>query len=354
MKRSVRIASLLLALILLLSGTALADGMYPEEDLILTEPSRSFTDTSTGAWYWDDLDTLVRAGGINGYEDGSFRPDAQLQMSEFVKILVSVMYPGWAELAYHDWEIEGQVTWYSPFVGVAQSAGLLEGVTVTKASMESPMTRNDMALVITNAAAAKGEELVDDSIVQYLIGDYPSIPEKYRAAVRKAYWAGILTGKDNAGNFYGSDGLTRAEACTVVVRLYREEDRVNEYYEVWTVQEDGGTYGVGVTMPMSWYDRFVSDSVVSGDKQIVSYYCKASYNDYGGGAGHLFSIVLSDSVCDYPSQTYVGRIGYKYAYLTYPTDVQYDPDNAESAREYTSMYNELHTTDAVNVVFTFR
>ena len=28
--------------------------------------------------------------------------------------------------------------------------------------------------------------------------------------------------------------------------------------------------------------------------------------------------------------------------------------NAESAREYASMYNELQFTDAVNVVFTFR
>ncbi len=354
MKRSARIISLLLALVLLLSGTALASDFFiPEQDLKLTQPSRSFRDTSTGAWYWDDLDTLVRAGGINGYEDGSFKPDGTLQMCEFVKILVSVLFPAY-DVIYKDYQIGGQVTWYSPYVGVAVDSGILDGITVSKSTLESPMSRYDMALAITNAAAVKGEELADDDTTQYIIGDYQDIPAKYRSAVHKAYWAGLLAGKDNTGSFYGSQGLTRAEACAVVVRLFRQEDRVDKYYEAWTVQEDGGTYGLGVTMPTEWYGRFVSESTVSGDKQIISYFCKASYNDYGGGAGLLFSVVLSDSVCDYPSQKYVGRIGYKYAYYTYPTDVQYDPNNAESAREYASMYNELQFTDAVNVVFTFR
>jgi hypothetical protein len=348
MKRSARAISLLLLLSLALCSTALAVELEPAADLVLTEPSRSFTDTSTGAWYCSDLDTLVRAGGINGYEDGSFQPDAPLQMSEFLKILVSVMYPG-QETAFAGSTMEGQVTWYAPYFALALQAGLLEGVNCfSKSILESTMSRYDMALVIENAAACLGEPLPDDPDVQYLIGDYIKIPPRYRDAVRKAYMAGILTGKDEQGNFQGWEGLTRAEVCAVVVRLYREEARrPATFTERWMLEDDGGTYEIRVDMPLTWIGQTVVFSVEDTGLCMVEYHAAACFEQYErpedyDGSALLFSVILSDTPLDYADLEDLGLVNRKYAYAYYPDIVMEVSDNPNVTSEYRRLFSDVH------------
>ena len=51
--------------------------------------SSGFTDVASGAWYNNAVSTLTRAGILDGYEDGSFRPNASITRAEFTKIAVS-------------------------------------------------------------------------------------------------------------------------------------------------------------------------------------------------------------------------------------------------------------------------
>ena len=46
----------------------------------------TFTDVKNGAWYTTAIATLAKAGIINGYEDGTFRPDANISRAEFAAI----------------------------------------------------------------------------------------------------------------------------------------------------------------------------------------------------------------------------------------------------------------------------
>ena len=62
---------------------------------LLTEESRSqfwatenrYSDVSAGRWYNNAVSTMTRAGIVNGYPDGTFRPNAPITRAEMAKII---------------------------------------------------------------------------------------------------------------------------------------------------------------------------------------------------------------------------------------------------------------------------
>ena len=47
-----------------------------------------FSDTINEAWYYEEILFLTRRRVVNGYPDGSFRPDADITTAEFTKLIV--------------------------------------------------------------------------------------------------------------------------------------------------------------------------------------------------------------------------------------------------------------------------
>ena len=56
----------------------------------LTTSNTSFSDVSQDAWYYDTVNKLSTLGIINGYPDGTFKPDNTLTRGEFIKMLAMV------------------------------------------------------------------------------------------------------------------------------------------------------------------------------------------------------------------------------------------------------------------------
>ena len=62
---------------------------------LLTEESRSqfwatenrYSDVAAGQWYNNAVSTMTRAGIVNGYPDGTFRPNAPITRAEMAKII---------------------------------------------------------------------------------------------------------------------------------------------------------------------------------------------------------------------------------------------------------------------------
>ncbi len=48
----------------------------------------SFSDVQPGAWYYDNILSLVNRGIINGYGDGTFKPDNNITRAEFAKLVI--------------------------------------------------------------------------------------------------------------------------------------------------------------------------------------------------------------------------------------------------------------------------
>ena len=51
----------------------------------------TFSDLVNGAWYIEAVEEMSKAGVINGYTDGTFKPDSPITRAEAVKIINSVL-----------------------------------------------------------------------------------------------------------------------------------------------------------------------------------------------------------------------------------------------------------------------
>lgn len=318
-------------------------GDFPAvKELKEVSPSRTFRDVKSSDWYYTNMDTLVRAGGINGYEDGTFRSSGKLRLCEFLKILTAILFPDYLEL-FEGCEVEGEQVWYAPYTALAEYMGLMRGVDGSKAALEARVSRYDMAKIIVNAAWVMGQAPEDQPNIRYIIGDYSSVPETYQEAVRTAYSMGILMGKDENGNFCGQDKLTRAEACTVVVRLFRESARSATCSEVLDMSD---TCKMVVTMPRSWQGK-VEFRTTGEEGVFAAYcYCKQSMADFDGNGGLLCVLTATEQPEIYYTQYQeLGSAGSgsekRYLYCILPAGVEYDPEDSYSQAAYTELFQAV-------------
>ena len=84
-----------------------------------------YTDVKAGDWYNNAISTLSDLGIITGYEDGTFRPNASISRAEFVTIATRFFdYAAEYEGAFSD---VSYLSWYADFVQAAVDMGLVNG-----------------------------------------------------------------------------------------------------------------------------------------------------------------------------------------------------------------------------------
>ncbi len=157
-----------------------------------------------GHWAEDDIKSLVRMGIINGYEDGTFRPEEPISKAEFVKIMV-IATDGEKQPVSNEW--------YSGYFSY-----LYNRVNIGKASFdtdwEKDITRNEIALVISRLLERKtGDKPLTATEKSMKFTDYAEFTPYVTDVVEK----GLITGYED-GSFGGSNTATRAEASAMAVR----------------------------------------------------------------------------------------------------------------------------------------
>ncbi len=88
--------------------------------------------------------------------------------------------------------------------------------------MEEPVSRYDMAAVMTNILQDKGFALPTQGAMaetQGEIGDFATIPAHYQDAVTAVFSLDIITGTDEQGTFAGDRSVDRAQAAVLYGRL---------------------------------------------------------------------------------------------------------------------------------------
>ncbi len=109
--------------------------------------SSGFTDVASGAWYNNAVSTLTRAGILDGYEDGSFRPNASITRAEFTKIAVSFFkHVGGA--SSNPFSDVPDSAWYAEFVKAAAELGLIDGYEDGTFRPNAPITRAEACTIV--------------------------------------------------------------------------------------------------------------------------------------------------------------------------------------------------------------
>ena len=79
-----------------LDRATLATVLYREADEPAAKGTASFTDIAEGQWYTDAVNWAAEQGVVNGYPDGTFRPEAPITRQE----MATMLYRYWNCLLY--------------------------------------------------------------------------------------------------------------------------------------------------------------------------------------------------------------------------------------------------------------
>ena len=212
-----RMISLILSLTLLLSLSVSAFAAAPT-----VQPH--FTDVPTSHWAYTQIERAYSDGVIAGTAGnaenytGVFSPSGTLTEAQFVTIMTRAFFNEELEAAKK--AVGSNAKWYAAAQKVAEDMHLL---TFVQGKMDTPITRYDMAAIMTNIMDAKEFSgrpgLAETEATFDKIADFKSIPNSYQISVASVFAMGLIAGTDSKGTFSGASYMNRAQAAVVYGRM---------------------------------------------------------------------------------------------------------------------------------------
>lgn len=191
------------------------ESLYFEYSVIDNLQIGTFADIANH-WGKENIESLVKLGVINGYTDGTFRPNNHVSFAEFLKLAVSTIKKDikpatsgehWAGEIYRT-AIANKIIKENEFKN-------------TIVAFNSVISREDMALILVRTLESKTGKTVDRiNGMDKLISDYGLISADRIYFVEQAFGIGLLKGKGD--RFDPKGKLTRAEAATAIVNLLEQ------------------------------------------------------------------------------------------------------------------------------------
>ena len=190
---------------------------------------KSFSDVGPGHWAHNAIMDMVRMGLFAGTTTpdangvGTFSPDSLMTRAQFVTVVTRYLYND--ELKAMQNEYGEPSYWFEYNYDVAIENGILKESEFSVESMSTPMTRQEMAMVLVRAAGEVGDH-AEKLIPTQRIADYNTVGSYYKDYVRQCYSMGMICGTDSKGTFNPNGTLNRAQAATVLYRLVRADNRI--------------------------------------------------------------------------------------------------------------------------------
>jgi len=176
------------------------------------KPADRFPDIQ-GHWAEAQIKAAAELGLLNGYADGTMRPDRSVSRVEFaVLVMRALEHQGQAgKLRYTDSDKIGG--WAQPMVAEAAGLGILNGYTDGSFRPNADISRAEMAVIVTRAL---GLPLQEGEATPF--NDDSHISAWARTYISTALKQGLLEGR-SGGNFAPDGTVTRAEAAVIMIRL---------------------------------------------------------------------------------------------------------------------------------------
>lgn len=195
------------------------EGKKPDvKTAAITAPGTSFSDVV----YIDELaaiEALASRKIITGREDGTFAPEKSMTRAEFAAIVVRAL--GLTPKANGAFTDVPSTEWYAPYIGTANSYGIVNGKSESSFEPEGTITREEAAVMVTRAAKLCGMKTekesgeVKDTLAQF--ADYVTASDWARPSLAFCYVEDILSQKDI--EIRPLSAITRAEVAQMLFNL---------------------------------------------------------------------------------------------------------------------------------------
>ncbi|NIK67259.1 S-layer homology domain-containing protein [Paenibacillus sp. BK720] len=178
----------------------------------VASPAPAFTDLQ-GHWAEELIKQAAEKKIVNGYADGTFRPDNTITRAEFAVMLVNALQLPGTSKAVTFTDGASIQEWAADAIAIAVNAGIVNGYGDGSFRPDVTITRAEIAVMIARIlqlpAASSGTTGFSDDA---------TIPAWSKEAIEALKQEGLINGR--GGNLFAPNGTaTRAEAAVLLLRL---------------------------------------------------------------------------------------------------------------------------------------
>ncbi|MEJ8307215.1 S-layer homology domain-containing protein [Saccharibacillus sacchari] len=183
----------------------------------VVESLKTFNDIN-GHWAQAYIEELASRLIVDGTGNGAFTAARNVTRAEFAAIATRALglaANAGSASAFSDID---QNAWYAEAVGTAVGAGLMNGYPNGTFNPNAPITRQEMAVVLSKATEFAGATLISNASVLGRFNDASDIPAWARESLTKLASSGILQGNAH-GRIAPAQAATRAETAVMLEKL---------------------------------------------------------------------------------------------------------------------------------------
>ena len=173
----------------------------------------NFTDLAFGHKNAQAIEFLQETGVVNGYADGTFQPENQINRAELAKILVESQGITPDPEVYKNCFTDVAEEWFAPYVCYAKEVGWVSGYADGSYKPEQAVTRVEAIKMTINSQGFDDET---DSCDEELFADTDE-DEWYGKYLCVALKKGLLE-EDENGNYVPAGEITRAQVSENIYR----------------------------------------------------------------------------------------------------------------------------------------
>ena len=174
-----------------------------------------FTDLGEGQWYESAVRYAYTHGIMEGMSDTTFVPGKSLTRAEAVQVLYNL--EGQPTVSNSSTFPDLVYEWYKPAIAWAESTGVVDGYEDGTFRPDEPVTRQEFAQMLYNYASYKDYDLTaQGDLASFPDGD--SVQEWAEAAMAWANGNELINGHDD-GTLEPGGTTTRAQAASILMRF---------------------------------------------------------------------------------------------------------------------------------------
>ncbi len=183
-----------------------------EENLPKEEIPQKFSDVEKDHWAYDSVQTLAEMGIIEGFEDGTFKPDQLVTREQFVKMLIVTGGYLNNDLVAQFGDVEAG-RWSSAYIASAVSRGIVTGYADGTFKPTATLTRQDASVMAYRLCNVMKKSVSKSDTLSF--SDADSVAGYAVEAVATLESSGIINGFAD-GSFSPLGTLTRAQAAKII------------------------------------------------------------------------------------------------------------------------------------------
>lgn len=174
-----------------------------------------FSDLLTNHWAYEYITELTNEGVINGYPDGTYRPEGTVTNAEYLKLILTASLG--KQVSDKIKPVDGVPFshWALGYRNIAERIGLFL-IYIDESNLDESITRLEMAIILAKAHEQfDRSENIEGDLIQF--NDLDEYSELYTEYIDYVTKMGLINGYPD-GTFRPDSNMTRAEVAVVLSR----------------------------------------------------------------------------------------------------------------------------------------